>query len=132
MAPKRVFQSSVAAHTCQILSPLALSVHLFSRASTQVPLGVLNASFRVAQRPAPVRYCPLWASQSTHSQGFHPGPPQGFKHVCQSGRRVLGPCVVAKNKFVRPMGQSGQYLIGWTAFWEVRLSDGLVSPGTKS
>jgi len=23
-------------------------------------------------------YCPLWASQSTHFQGFHPGPPHGF------------------------------------------------------
>jgi len=23
-------------------------------------------------------YCPLWASQSTHFQGFHLGPPHGF------------------------------------------------------
>jgi hypothetical protein len=23
-------------------------------------------------------YCPLWASQSTHFQGFYPGPPHGF------------------------------------------------------
>ena len=30
-----------------------------------------------------------------------------------SGRRILGPCVVAKNKSVRPMGQNRQYLAGW-------------------
>jgi hypothetical protein len=30
-----------------------------------------------------------------------------------SGRRVLGPCVVAKNKSVRPMGQNRQYLAVW-------------------
>jgi hypothetical protein len=23
-------------------------------------------------------YCPLWVSQSTHFQGFYPGPPHGF------------------------------------------------------
>jgi hypothetical protein len=31
-----------------------------------------------------------------------------------SERRVLGSCVVAKNKSVRPVGQNGQYLTGWT------------------
>jgi hypothetical protein len=69
MAPKHVFQSSAAHSPRQILSSLGLQSTYF-QAFTQVPLRVLNASFRVAQHTHPVRYCPLWASQSTHFRAF--------------------------------------------------------------
>ena len=69
---------------CRILSAMAqpnsaFTPHGFVLGSPQAQ----NTSFRVARHTNPVRYCPLWASQSTHFQGFHPGPPQGFKRVLQ-------------------------------------------------
>ena len=62
----------------KILFDLAHEPHKFILGSHAWPQ---NMSFRVAQHTNPVRYCPLWASQSTHSQGFHPSRPWGFKRI---------------------------------------------------